>query len=182
MTLKALMVAAPVAVCSPGAFGAELQAGFSRVDITPPLGSFMPGYYQERHAKSVLDPLQINCVAFSDGQATALVMQFDTEGLSNSTADGMRDAIAKATGVKVDWTSAGTVTLLATQAGGVLEVVNAPEDLGSHFTLPLVVENASGSFKNWKVIVNGEERPGLAITVHNKRLRVDSSGTAVILR
>lgn len=88
----------------------------------------------------------------------------------------------KATGVKVDWTSAGTVTLLATQAGGVLEVVNAPEDLGSHFTLPLVVENASGSFKNWKVIVNGEERPGLAITVHNKRLRVDSSGTAVILR
>ncbi len=51
-----------------------------------------------------------------------------------------------------------------------------------HFTLPLVVESASGSFKNWKVIVNGEERPGLAINVRNQRLRVDSSGTAVILR
>lgn len=88
----------------------------------------------------------------------------------------------KATGVKVDWTNAGTVTLLATQAGGVLEVVNAPEDLGSHFTLPLVVQNATGSFRDWKVIVNGETRVGLAVTVRNQRLRVDSAGTAVILR
>ena len=81
---------------------AEFKAGFSRKDITPPLGVFMPGYYQKRYAKEILDPLQINCVAFSDGKSTALVMQFDTEALSDSVADGMRDAIVKATGVNRD--------------------------------------------------------------------------------
>ena len=78
---------------------AEIKAGFSRVDITPPLGSFMPGYYKDRRAKEILDPLEINCVAFSDGAKTALVMQFDTEALSDSVADRMRDAVVKATGI-----------------------------------------------------------------------------------
>ena len=80
----------------------ELSAGFARVDITPPLGSFMPGYFQDRRAKAVLDPLQINMVAFSDGRTTALVAQYDTVGLSDSVADLMRDAIVRATGVDRD--------------------------------------------------------------------------------
>ena len=79
-----------------------LSVGFARVDITPPLGSFMPGYYQDRRAKSILDPLQINMVAFSDGRTTALVAQYDTEALSDVIADRMRDAIVKATGVNRD--------------------------------------------------------------------------------
>ena len=78
------------------------SAGFARVDITPPLGSFMPGYYQDRRAKSILDELKINVVAFSDGKTTALVAQYDTEALSDSVADKMRDAIVKATGVARD--------------------------------------------------------------------------------
>ena len=81
---------------------ADFRAGFARTDITPPLGVYMPGYYKVRHAKSILDPLQVNCVAFSDGVKTALVMQFDTEALSDYVADKMRDAIVKATGVERD--------------------------------------------------------------------------------
>ena len=80
----------------------KLSVGFARVDITPPLGSFMPGYYQDRRAKKILDPLQINMVAFSDGKTTALVAQYDTEALSDSVANLMRDAIVKATGVERD--------------------------------------------------------------------------------
>jgi len=94
----AALVLATVSVTYAG----EFRAGFSRADITPPLGVFMPGYYKARHAKSVLDPLQINCVAFCDGRKTALVMQFDTEGLSDYVADRMRDAVVKATGVDRD--------------------------------------------------------------------------------
>ena len=80
----------------------EFKAGFARTDITPPLGVYMPGYYQARHAKEILDPLSVNCVAFNDGTKTALIMQFDTEALSDWVADGMRDAIVKATGVDRD--------------------------------------------------------------------------------
>jgi hypothetical protein len=80
----------------------EFKVGFSRVDITPPLGSFMPGYYKPRYAKSVLDPLQINMVAFSDGKTIALLAQYDTEAISDLVANKMRDAIVKATGVARD--------------------------------------------------------------------------------
>ena len=84
------------------AVAGEFKAGFSRVDITPPLGVYMPGYYIARRATEVLDPLQINMVAFSDGKTTALVAQYDTEALSDYVADRMREAITKATGVPRD--------------------------------------------------------------------------------
>ena len=38
----------------------KLQAGFSRLDMTPPLGAYMDGYYFDRWAEGVLDPLNIN--------------------------------------------------------------------------------------------------------------------------
>ena len=100
------------------ALAGEFKAGFARVDITPPLGSFMPGYYQDRRAKEVLDPLEINMVAFSDGARTALIAQVDTEGISDEVADLMRDAAAKATGV-----ARGAVIVHAshTHDGGFLE-------------------------------------------------------------
>ena len=97
---KTLLTAA--LFCAAAVTAAEFKAGFARVDITPPLGSFMPGYYQDRFAKEILDPLEINMVAFSDGKTTALVAQYDCEALSDSTADRMRDAIVKATGVDRD--------------------------------------------------------------------------------
>jgi len=97
---KLVLAAASAAFTAFG--GVEFKAGFARVDITPPLGVYMPGYYKLRYAKQVLDPLQINMVAFSDGKTTALVAQYDTEALSDLVADRMRDAIVKATGVPRD--------------------------------------------------------------------------------
>ena len=32
-----------------------LRAGFARVNITPPMGIFVEGYYKERYADGVLD-------------------------------------------------------------------------------------------------------------------------------
>ena len=100
--MKRVILLTFAAVCAATVPAAEFRAGFARVDITPPLGTYMPGYYQIRRATEVLDPLEINMVAFSDGKETALVAQFDTEALSDVTADLMRDAIVKATGVKRD--------------------------------------------------------------------------------
>ncbi len=99
--MKRMVILGMVAACA-AVSAVEFKAGFARVDITPPLGSFMPGYFKDRRAKEVLDPLQINCVAFSDGKTTALVMQVDTEGISDAVADRMRDAIVKSTGVSRD--------------------------------------------------------------------------------
>ena len=99
---RRLTVASVLVAVAASAAAADFKAGFARVDITPPLGTYMPGYYQNRRATEVLDPLQVNMVALSDGRETALVAQLDTEALSDVTADLMRDAIVKATGVKRD--------------------------------------------------------------------------------
>ena len=40
-----------------------LKAGFSRVDVTPPLGTFVPGDFSERYSKTVLDPIYLNALA-----------------------------------------------------------------------------------------------------------------------
>ena len=100
--MKKLLTSSIVLAGAVTLFAGEFKAGFARTDITPPLGVYMPGYYQARHAKEILDPLSINCVAFNDGKKTALIMQFDTEALSDFVANGMRDAIVKATGVDRD--------------------------------------------------------------------------------
>jgi hypothetical protein len=81
------------------AFAAGFKAGYAKTDITAPLGVFMPGYFKDRFAKEVLDPLEAVCVAFSDGRTTALIMQLDTEAVSDAVADEMRDAVVKATGI-----------------------------------------------------------------------------------
>lgn len=97
---KSLFLALSV-VGTLAASAVDISAGFSRVDITPPLGTAMTGYFKERRAKKVLDPLQINCVAFSDGKSKALVMVVDTMSICDSVAQRIREAAARASGAPV---------------------------------------------------------------------------------
>ena len=79
-----------------------LKAGFARVDITPPLGSYISGYFNARYAKGVLDPIQLNAVAFSDGETTDLIICADLIGVDRITCDALREEISAATGVEKD--------------------------------------------------------------------------------
>ena len=76
-----------------------LKAGFSRVDITAPLGIFVDGYYIDRFADGVLDPLEANCVAVSDGTATVAIITLDSLGGTQPVMDAFRQAVAKETGL-----------------------------------------------------------------------------------
>ena len=52
----------------------SLKAGFSRVCITPPLGTELAGYFRTRAADAVLDDLYLNTVVFeNDGQRAVLI-------------------------------------------------------------------------------------------------------------
>ena len=55
----------------------EFKAGFARVDITPPMGVPMPGYFYKRLADKVLDPLVAECVAVSWKGETGFVFAID---------------------------------------------------------------------------------------------------------
>ena len=78
---------------------ATFKVGFSRVDITPPLGVPIAGYFVKRIADGVLDNLDCNCIAVSDGEKTALLYSLDLISINQKTDDGYRAKISEATGV-----------------------------------------------------------------------------------
>ena len=82
-----------------GTVFAEFKAGFARVDATPPLGIPIVGYFHHRVADGVLDPLNVECVAVSDGTNGALVYCVDDLGLGKVFIAKAFAAITAATGV-----------------------------------------------------------------------------------
>lgn len=56
----------------------RLQAGFSRVDITPKLGVSIDGYYIRRKAERILDALEANCLALGCGESKVVLLSLDT--------------------------------------------------------------------------------------------------------
>ena len=85
-------------------FAAESQfkAGFARSDITPAVGTPIPGYYSKRLMSGVLDPLEASVVAISDGEKTALVIALDTISTDKRATKAIVDAVSAATGLPAE--------------------------------------------------------------------------------
>lgn len=79
-----------------------LKAGFARLDVTPPLGTGLAGYWSPRYAKGVLDPLSLNAIAISDGNETVILITFDALGMREMFCNDIREMIEQATGVPED--------------------------------------------------------------------------------
>ena len=78
-----------------------IKAGFARLDITPPLGNLMSGYFYERRAVGVRDPLQANALAFGNGTDTAVIVACDVAGIAKCYADELRALISQKIGIPV---------------------------------------------------------------------------------
>ena len=61
-------------------------AGFARLDITPPLGVRIGGYYNVRVTKGVRDPLYVRAVAFGEGEKSAVLLVCDLLGMYGPAA------------------------------------------------------------------------------------------------
>ena len=79
-----------------------LMAGFARVDITPPLGMPIRGYFKPRFACGVLDSLQINALALSCGDSAAVVLSADMCGVERALAQRFALCVSRATGLPED--------------------------------------------------------------------------------
>ena len=76
-----------------------MKAGISKNDITPALGANLNGYYRERPADRVIEPLYVTALAFSDGERTALAISLDISEILQRDTDDIRARIAKHTGL-----------------------------------------------------------------------------------
>jgi len=79
-----------------------LSAGFSRVNITPHNGVAIEGYFIPRRVDGVLDDLEINALALSDGDKTVLVMCSDICLINQEYSDIFRGLIAAETNLPLD--------------------------------------------------------------------------------
>ncbi len=76
-----------------------LQAGFARVDITPPLGCPVDGYFKDRRAKGYLDLLELNALAVSDGESRVVMIAADMLGVMMEDVAVIKELIGARTGL-----------------------------------------------------------------------------------
>ncbi len=80
----------------------NLQAGFSRVNITPMMGIDLAGYYQERHADGVLDDLELNVLALECNGKKAVLVSADLLYMVNEVSEDFKALISEKTGIDED--------------------------------------------------------------------------------
>ncbi len=79
-----------------------LRAGFSRLNVTPPMGIEISGYFVPRFADGVLDDLFVDALALEAGENKVLLITLDNCLPDASFLDGCRQEISQVTCVPMD--------------------------------------------------------------------------------
>lgn len=79
-----------------------LKVGFARVNINPPMGIFVSGYFKDRFADGILDNLEVNALAVNMGTTTQLLINADLGGIKQDVSTTFREMVSKATSVPMD--------------------------------------------------------------------------------
>jgi sugar phosphate isomerase/epimerase len=87
---------------SKNSVNAELKAGLAVVDITPPIGYRMSGYFRERLSTGTSNPLLAKAMVLRQGQASAALVFCDIIGLSLDVSSRARRKAAKKTGIPAE--------------------------------------------------------------------------------
>lgn len=116
--LVAILLGGAVLAAVPAEAG-EIRVGVAETDITPPLGIGLAGYYHERGADGVLDPLFSKAIVIESGDDRVALVTLDLIGITRWITDQARAAIEQATGIK-----GGNVMISATHAHTGPELAN----------------------------------------------------------
>src|ERR1051326_6050032 len=94
---------ASILVCllldGPGVFAAALKAGAAAVDITPPVGYRMCGYFYERLSTGIHDPLQAKAVYLQQGNQQVALVFCDLIGVPQEVTDRARELASSGAGL-----------------------------------------------------------------------------------
>jgi len=77
----------------------NLMAGFSKVNVNPPLGIGVAGYYIPRFASGVLDDLEIRTLALTLGDKKVLIISVPVCGVSKVLVERYSENIERITGI-----------------------------------------------------------------------------------
>jgi len=126
--VRILATAATSCACLHQTPAADVRVGVALTDITPPMGIPMAGYYHERGADGVLDPLYSKAMVIESGGERAALVVLDLISIRRAITDQTRAAIEKILGIR-----AGYIMISATHAHTGPELAN-PAESGSGLT------------------------------------------------
>lgn len=86
-----------------------IRAGSARVEITPPVGTSLAGYFADRVSDRVIDPLYAKALVFESGGERIALVSCDVICMPAAIADPARELIERRTGIP-----AGNVLICAT--------------------------------------------------------------------
>jgi hypothetical protein len=78
-----------------------LGVGLADIEITPPLGYRMDGYFTERLSTGTKDPLKARAIVFNQGQTKTALVVADVIGLPRALTTEVRALAAQKTGIPV---------------------------------------------------------------------------------
>ena len=84
------------------AYAASLRAGAAQVDITPPVGAPMAGYYVPRVAEGTHDPLYVKAIVFEKDGVRVAFAACDLALLPRNLSQEAREIIQRQTGITPD--------------------------------------------------------------------------------
>ena len=85
--------------CAPPSKAARLSAGLAVVDITPPLGYRMSGYFSERLATGIRDPLHAKAIVLRQGEQRVALVFCDVIAISLGVSSRARKLASAKTGI-----------------------------------------------------------------------------------
>src|SRR5437588_11901999 len=74
---------------------APLLAAYEEADITPPLGGSMPGYFRDRQATGILDPLKAKVLYLSQGEESTALVACDLIGMGAVLVARIREKVGQ---------------------------------------------------------------------------------------
>jgi neutral ceramidase len=96
------LVALSELACAPHSNNGALEVGLASRDITPPLGYRLAGYYYERLATAVHDPLQAKAIVFKQGDVRFALVICDLCQTSPEVVAQARTLASQKTGIAAD--------------------------------------------------------------------------------
>jgi hypothetical protein len=103
MLRKLVMVIAALATLAGSAVAqnAPLSVGLAEIEITPPVGYRMDGYFAERLSTGTKDPLKARALVFQQGGTKMALVVADLLGLPQALTTEVRTLAAQKTGIPV---------------------------------------------------------------------------------
>ena len=77
----------------------RFQVGFAAVNINPPLGIGVSGYYVPRFAKGILDDLEVSATVLACNEKQIALISVDACGVDTVLVERYTAAIERATGI-----------------------------------------------------------------------------------